>query len=172
MAAGGSIECPICFEFRDDVEILRHKGSKELGRTDSGRNVSEHKACGACRKLMLENNQGCPWCRDEVVWKEVFGFLDSLKGQIGTAANADQLADLMAKWEVYELTRSRSDVIRFSKDMVEDVALGKQLERVTKSNSAWLRDSSGLWCRFHGMIVDGELEVGEVRREEGERRGE
>ena len=50
---------------------------------------------------MLENNQGCPWCRDEVVWKEVFGFLDGLKGQIGAAANPDQLADLMGKWEIY-----------------------------------------------------------------------
>ena len=53
MAAGGKIECPICFELRDDVEILRHKGSKELGRTDSGRNVSEH-------KVSLERSERAP----------------------------------------------------------------------------------------------------------------
>ena len=39
-----------------------------------------------------------------------------LKGDIGAAASPDTLADLMAKWEEYELTRSNADVLAFARD--------------------------------------------------------
>lgn len=47
----------------------------------------------------------------------------------------------------------------FAKNMVEDVALFKHLERAVESQHGFIRDSSGLWCRFYAMIVDGELKV-------------
>ena len=95
----------------------------------------------------------------QVVWQEVFGFLDGIKGATISAADPSSLADLMAKWQEYELTRSQSDVLVFAKNMVEDVALSKHLERAVESQHGFIRDSSGIWCRFHAMIVDGELKV-------------
>jgi hypothetical protein len=47
--------------------------------------------------------------------------------------------------------------VLFARDMVQDVALCAHLDRAIASNAGWLRDSSGLWCRFHAMVVDGEL---------------
>ena len=94
-------ECPICFEECSDVETLPHAGSSNLTRSMSGRDVSEHKACGKCRASMLKENQKCPWCRDEVVWKQVLDFLDERgiefidelrSGDVGSSA-ADTLED-------------------------------------------------------------------------------
>ncbi len=42
---------------------------------------------------------------------------------VGAAHDPDSLADLMAKWEEYEITRSNSDVLPFARDMVQDRAL-------------------------------------------------
>ena len=57
------VECPICMEICSDVETLPHAGSKTLTRTNSGRNIESHKACGTCRAKMLKHNQKCPWCK-------------------------------------------------------------------------------------------------------------
>lgn len=146
------VECPICFELRHDVEVLQHASA-------AGRNVSSHRACGACRQEMLHKGQSCPWCRDEVVWREVLGFLDTLKLQVGGASSPNQLADLMTKWEEYERTRTRSDVLLFARDMATDVAITSHLDRAILTNAAWLRDSIGLWARFHALVQDGELEL-------------
>uniref|UniRef100_A0A7S2XYW1 Uncharacterized protein n=1 Tax=Fibrocapsa japonica TaxID=94617 RepID=A0A7S2XYW1_9STRA len=150
----GSIpeECPICMEDREDVETLPHAGVQSSA-------TSGHKACGICRAAMLAANQTCPWCRDEVVWKKVLDFLDSLKSSVGKANNPDTLADLMAQWEVYEVTRSNSDVLLFAKDMCESVSICNHLDRAIRSQANFLRDSSGLWCRFHAMVKEGELQL-------------
>ena len=79
------MECPICMEMRDasSIEQLVHASSDaavSLARTSSGRDVSTHVACALCREQMVRLGQGCPWCRDEVVWNDVCGFLDELKG--------------------------------------------------------------------------------------------
>eukprot|EP00038_Savillea_parva_P007223 m.168700 g.168700 ORF g.168700 m.168700 type:complete len:423 (+) comp12991_c0_seq1:217-1485(+) len=162
------VECPICFDMKGDVSMLVHRGqnkdaadpgSEVLARTKSGRDTSEHKACKECQEQMVAKGQSCPWCRDEVVWQDIFGFLDGIKGATVQAADPNSLADLMAKWQEYELTRSQSDVLVFAKNMVEDVALFKHLERAVESKHGFIRDSSGLWCRFHAMILDGELKV-------------
>lgn len=108
---------------------------------------------------MLHKGQSCPWCRDEVVWREVLGFLDTLKLQVGGASSPNQLADLMTKWEEYERTRTRSDVLLFARDMATDVAITSHLDRAILTNAAWLRDSIGLWARFHALVQDGELEL-------------
>ena len=170
-------ECPICMDDvpAGDISSLAHAGGiggvgssdfatavgadRPLARSKSGRDVSEHKACSKCREAMLNANQPCPWCRDEVVWNQVFGFLDNLKGEVGSAASPDQLADLMAQWEIYEMTRSISDVQLFARDMIMDRGLAKHLDKAIKGNSAWLRDSIGLWCRFHCMVVDDNLRL-------------
>ena len=34
-------------------------------------------------------NQKCPWCREDVVWRSVFGFLDGLKKNIGKVCRVD-----------------------------------------------------------------------------------
>lgn len=144
-------ECPICNEMQPDVKQLNH--------ATSVLNVQNHKACGDCREQMFENNQSCPWCRDNVVWRQIFNFLDGLKGNIKKAKNPDQLADLMARWEEYELTRPLTDVLAFTKNMVQDIALCRHLDRAMKKNKAFFRDSAGLWCRFYGMVAAGELQL-------------
>ena len=154
-----AVECPICMEICPDVETLPHAGSKTLTRTNSGRNIESHKACGTCRAKMLKHNQKCPWCRDEVVWKVVLDFLDGIKKNIGIAHNPDTLADLMSQWQIYEVTRSNSDVILFARDMVEDVAMCAHLDRCIRSNPPFLRDSFGLWLRFYAMAKEGELKL-------------
>ena len=128
-AEDGEEECPICFEFRATIEPLPHVGGGAAGLSKSNRDVSSHRACEECRAQLVAKNQRCPWCRDEVVWNDVFGFLDGLKGDIGKANDPDSLADLMAKWEEYELTRSNSDVIAFARDMVTDDRLCAHLDR-------------------------------------------
>ena len=167
-------ECQICMEDKPafDIQPLLHAGGiaggkdkgasaaeAPLSRSKSGRDVSSHKACSDCRQALLQANQPCPWCRDEVVWNQVFGFLDTLKGDVTKAANPDQLADLMAQWEMYEMTRSNSDVLLFARDMIQDRSLKKHLDNAIQGNASWLRDSIGLWCRFYGMVVDDRLSL-------------
>ena len=41
-----------------------------------------HAACGECRASMLKANETCPWCRDEVVWRVIHDFLDTIKGSV------------------------------------------------------------------------------------------
>jgi len=112
----------------------------------------------------MEANQGCPWCRDEVVWREVFGMLDGLKASVKKANEPQSLAGLMTFWQEFEMTRTRSDVIRFARDMICDDTLAKTISEATSKNKNWLRDSSGLWIRFLALIEGGELSVAEVHR--------
>ena len=56
-------ECPICMELTVGVETLPHGNAQG--------DVSSHRACETCQAAMLERNQKCPWCRDDVVWKQV-----------------------------------------------------------------------------------------------------
>lgn len=146
-------ECPICCEICTDVQTLVHEHHPK-------RDVSSHRACAKCREQMVARNQSCPWCRDNMVWQELFGFLDGLKSNMKKAQQPDELADLMGTWQEYELTRPLVDVRRFASDMVEDVALSAHLDRVLRDNNvAFMRDSAGIWCRFHAMVVDREIHV-------------
>ena len=86
-------------------------------------------------------------------------FLDGIKKNIGIAHKPDTLADLMSQWQIYEVTRSNSDVILFARDMVEDVAMCAHLDRCIRSNPPFLRDSFGLWLRFYAMAKEGELKL-------------
>ena len=59
-------------EMRDDVELLEHA-------TSIRGDISDHVACGYCRANMIRTNASCPWCRTEMVWRNLYGFLDGLK---------------------------------------------------------------------------------------------
>eukprot|EP00949_MAST-11_sp_MAST-11-sp1_P001521 g1521.t1 len=149
-------ECPICFEIKHDIEILPHEGGG-VGRAQDGRDISSHRACKACREDMRGKDTSCPWCRDRVVWDKVISILDGLKSEVGRSSNPDQLANLMTLWEEFELTRPNSDVVRFAKDMISDDSLSKHVQRAIDGNPGWIRDSMGLWARFHCLVEDGEL---------------
>eukprot|EP00038_Savillea_parva_P008535 m.177592 g.177592 ORF g.177592 m.177592 type:complete len:291 (+) comp14381_c0_seq1:207-1079(+) len=142
-------ECPLCCDVKDNVVPLDHVGG--------GPSVASHRACSDCQAKLIESNQRCPWCRDEVMWHDIFGFLDGLKGEMRDAGTPDQLAELMAKWQIYEMTRGKADVVRFARDLVEDPSVAQLLDRAMRTNATWLLDSSGLWCRFHAMCVAGEV---------------
>eukprot|EP00931_Biecheleriopsis_adriatica_P034213 TRINITY_DN19789_c0_g1_i3.p1 TRINITY_DN19789_c0_g1~~TRINITY_DN19789_c0_g1_i3.p1 ORF type:complete len:295 (-),score=52.08 TRINITY_DN19789_c0_g1_i3:247-1131(-) len=154
-------ECPICYMSAADVELLPHK-SMAAG------DVSGHRACRKCREQLVHRNSPCPWCRTEMVWQTVFGFLDGLKN--GTTGYQDgqhnELASLMEKWQEYEMSRSPSDIKLFAREMASDAAIVARLEGALVSNSGWLRDSAGLWIRFYALYADGELELDAV---DGER---
>lgn len=153
-------ECPICCEMRADVEQLVHYKGASATTSTTGHDVSSHRACGSCRAQMVEKNQSCPWCRDPVEWQDIFGFLNGFKGAVWQAREPDDLADLMATWQEYEMTRSQADVRVFARDMVEDVTLCAHLDRmIAGGHTDVVRDSAGLWCRFHAMVADGELEL-------------
>ncbi len=49
------------------------------------------------------------------MWKQVFGFLDSLKKAVGKANKPDELANLMGTWQEYEMCRSKDDVVLFAR---------------------------------------------------------
>jgi len=152
-------ECPVCFNETRDVEHLEHAGelTSRGSRPSALGDTSSHRACEACRKQMVERNMPCPWCRSEMVWQNLFGFVDSLKGNITNASGHNELAGLMDTWQEYELTRSRSDVIAFARDMAQDLALCTRIDQAVLGSPGWLRDSAGLWCRLHAMTMDGEL---------------
>lgn len=146
-------ECPVCFNHRTDVHPLMHE-------LNTSRDVSSHRACAKWREQMVIRNQSCPWCRDNMVWQELFGVLDGLKNDISKARQPDELVDLMGSWQEYEMTRPLLDVRKFACDMAEDVALSAHLEKVLRENNvAFMRDSAGLWCRFHAMVEDQEITV-------------
>lgn len=96
-----------------------------------------------------------------MVWQTVFGFLDGLKS--GTRGFQDgqhnELAGLMATWQEYEMIRTESDIKLFAKEMATDPAIIARLDGAVSRKSGWLRDSIGLWLRFHAMYEDGELEI-------------
>lgn len=152
-------ECPICMDMCPDVQRLQHANDSTMSPSLKAATAG-HKACAACRKQMVSRNQKCPWCRQDVVWRSVFGFLDNLKKDIGKAHTPDELADLMTHWQEYEMMRSTADVLIFAGHMVHDVTLCKHLDRVINDGvKDFLRDSAGLWCRFNALIQDGELVV-------------
>lgn len=95
-----------------------------------------------------------------MVWQTVFGFIDGLKSGAsrGAEGNHNQLAGLMETWQEYEMSRSPSDIKLFAREMVSDAAVGARLEGSLATSSGFLRDSAGLWIRFHAMAADGELE--------------
>mmetsp|Transcript_11650 Transcript_11650/g.20401 ORF Transcript_11650/g.20401 Transcript_11650/m.20401 type:complete len:343 (-) Transcript_11650:172-1200(-) len=148
--------CPICSEMRDDVELLEHA-------TNIKGDISDHQACGYCRANMIRTNASCPWCRTEMVWRNLYGFLDGLKGSIGGSAakgtDHQSLANLLTFWQEYEMTRSRSDLAQFAKDLCTDSSLAAHVKRGLEQQSPWLRDSAGLWLRLYGMQQDGEIEL-------------
>lgn len=150
--------CPICSEMRDDVELLEHATSIQG-------DISDHQACGYCRANMIRTNASCPWCRTEMVWRNLYGFLDGLKGTIGGSAakgtDHQSLANLLTFWQEYEMTRSRSDLGQFAKDLCTDSSLASHVKRGLEQQSPWLRDSAGLWLRLYGMQQDGEIELDE-----------
>mmetsp|Transcript_70116 Transcript_70116/g.121392 ORF Transcript_70116/g.121392 Transcript_70116/m.121392 type:complete len:301 (+) Transcript_70116:87-989(+) len=153
-------ECPICLASSCDVELLPHKEARG--------DVSQHRACQKCREELVNRNASCPWCRTEMVWQTVFGFLDGLKK--GTRGYRDgqhnELAGLMAQWQEYEMCRTQSDVKLFAREMVSDPAIAARIDGALSNHPGWLRDSAGLWFRFYGMHVDGDIEL---RAEDGER---
>ena len=79
-AAGPKVTCPICEEERTDVQMLEHAPSAHAGG-----DISSHQACADCRAAMVRTGGSCPWCRSEIVWQNLFGFLDGLKDNIGAA---------------------------------------------------------------------------------------
>ena len=74
--SGGSSNttCPICNAERDDVEMLEHaSGIATVG------NITDHRACSECRASMIVTNSTCPWCRSEMVWRNLYGrYFDSV----------------------------------------------------------------------------------------------
>eukprot|EP00927_Polykrikos_kofoidii_P031273 TRINITY_DN26920_c0_g1_i1.p1 TRINITY_DN26920_c0_g1~~TRINITY_DN26920_c0_g1_i1.p1 ORF type:complete len:297 (-),score=31.42 TRINITY_DN26920_c0_g1_i1:253-1143(-) len=154
LASVGQLEeCPICLATGPDVEPLPHKSA--IG------DVSQHRACRKCREQLVTRNSSCPWCRTEMVWQTVFGFLDGLKK--GTRGYQDgqhnELAGLMAQWQEYEMCRTESDVKLFAREMASDPAVAARIDGALRTNSGWLRDSAGLWFRFYGMCTDGDIEL-------------
>jgi RNA polymerase subunit RPABC4/transcription elongation factor Spt4 len=146
-AAAGQATCPICSEERADVEPLAH-ASLEPNRGD----VAGHQACGSCRAAMVSTNSACPWCRREVVWAHLYGFLDGFKRCIGgasaggAAAGAGEqdhqgLANLLTHWQEFEMTRSPSDLSSFARDLCTDSSLASHVARGIAARSPWLRDS-------------------------------
>jgi len=146
-------DCPICYSRARDVEPLPHK--------ESAGDVSLHRACRKCREELVKRNASCPWCRTEMVWQTVFGFLDGLKkGAVGyQEGQHNRLADLMGTWQEYEITRTQSDIRLFAREMASDPAIGARIQGALASKSGWLRDTIGLWLRFHAMHADGEVDL-------------
>lgn len=146
--------CPICNEERSDIEMLTHAST-------NGGDISSHRACASCRENMIISNSSCPWCRSEMVWKNLYGFLDGFKGHIGGRHERDHqgLANLLTYWQEFEVSRSRSDLHAFARDLCTDSSLAQHVQRGISNRSGWLRDSIGLWMRLHGMHQDGEVDL-------------
>jgi len=103
-----------------------------------------------------------------MVWQTVFGVLDGLKGATRGYRDGqhDELANLMAMWQEYEMCRTKSDICLFAREMATDPAVIARLEGALITSSGWLRDSIGLWIRFYALYADGETEL---TTENGER---
>lgn len=96
-----------------------------------------------------------------MVWQTVFGMLDGLKGATRGYRDGqhDELANLMAMWQEYEMCRTQSDIALFCREMATDAAVVARLEGAVATSSGWLRDSVGLWIRFYSLYADGETEL-------------
>jgi len=103
-----------------------------------------------------------------MVWQTVFGVLDGLKGATRgfREGQHDELANLMAMWQEYEMCRTKSDISLFAREMATDAAVVARLEGALAQSSGWLRDTAGLWIRFYSLYADGEAELSQV---DGER---
>ena len=160
-AGSGLTQCPICNEMRDDVEQLEHAP----GTATKG-NIADHKACAECRASMILTNSSCPWCRSEMVWRNLYGFLDGFKTDIGGSSDHDHqgLANLLTHWQEFEMTRTKSDLGSFAKDICTDSSLASHVRQALERRSPWLRDSAGLWLRLFAMHSDGEIGQDGVRK--------
>lgn len=147
-------ECPICFEMREDVEVLEHW--QAIG------DISSHKMCGRCREICPQ----CPFCRDVIVQDRaisfVFNLVDSVSRQSCSEDNddtRDERAELWQQWEVFEMEyEAQPAVVRaFAKQILEDETFAATLEAGIQEGRDWLRDAAGIVFRLFGMAQVGEL---------------
>jgi len=55
------------------------------------------------------------------------------------------------------MTRSRSDLSSFARDLCTDSSLAQHTARGILDRDPWLRDCAGLWIRLYAMHADGEI---------------
>jgi len=67
------------------------------------------------------------------------------------------LANLLTHWQEFEMTRSRSDLSSFARDLCTDSSLAQHTARGILDRDPWLRDCAGLWIRLYAMHADGEI---------------
>ena len=94
------------------------------------------------------------------MWKSLYGYLDEFKSDIdraGVRGDHQSLANLLAHWQEFEMTRSKSDLAAFAKDLITDSSLASHVSRGINRRSPWVRDSAGLWMRLYAMHADGEV---------------
>jgi len=135
--------CPICFEEKDDVEILPHMHAKG--------DISTHRMCGECRVSFHKTT--CPFCSEIIAKDELLEVIETFVKSIESATSADVHAQaaLLERWQFFELEYQSNPAIikRVAKLIIQDKGFKKLLEDGVRNQRAWLRDAAGIILRFH-----------------------
>lgn len=151
------VTCPICFDERDDVEILQHW----MPQGD----ISDHKMCGNCRKSYDKNQ--CPFCKDVLLKDELLALIKNLVDTVSKqtrGGDANARAAIYERWQLFEMEYEAQPAVirRVAKLVVEDRNFAATLDKGVQRKEEWLRDAAGIVFRFYGMCEDGEMVLSDV----------
>mmetsp|Transcript_9070 Transcript_9070/g.15545 ORF Transcript_9070/g.15545 Transcript_9070/m.15545 type:complete len:865 (+) Transcript_9070:125-2719(+) len=151
------VTCPICFEEKDDVEVLEHWQPQG--------DVSGHKMCGDCRRSYDKNQ--CPFCKDVLLKDELLALIKNLVDTVSKqtrGSDASARAAIYERWQLFEMEFEAQPAVvrRVAKFIVEHPHFAASLDRGVQRKQEWLRDAAGIVFRFYGMCEDGEIVLPDI----------
>mmetsp|Transcript_24914 Transcript_24914/g.50608 ORF Transcript_24914/g.50608 Transcript_24914/m.50608 type:complete len:856 (-) Transcript_24914:80-2647(-) len=159
---GRWMECPICMEEKEDVEVLEHWEAKG--------DISSHRMCAECRGRY--HGQGCPFCREVMHKDELLAFIREFLESVSAAGDdANTNAAVLERWQLLEMEYEAQPaaVHRVATLVVKDLEFFARVQQAVRTKAGWLRDAAGIIFRFSGLYELGKLqtsaEVGGVLRE-------
>mmetsp|Transcript_33409 Transcript_33409/g.56081 ORF Transcript_33409/g.56081 Transcript_33409/m.56081 type:complete len:278 (-) Transcript_33409:1237-2070(-) len=152
-------ECPICFEVKDDLEVLEH--------WETHGDVSSHQMCGDCRARNISNE--CPFCKEIICKKEFIDFICEFVRNWKVTAHTDpnSMAAVFERWQYLEMMLDSSPVVikRVAKMVLQDEEFTSVLNVALSGHQDWVRDIAGVIFRFWGLLHDDALDVTDHTRQ-------
>jgi len=145
-----TVQCPICYEFKTDVEPIPHwnPNGQPLG------DIGGHKMCGDCRSSY--DRSECPFCRALTIKDDLLAtiqnFIENIESQSGHN-DPNELADLFTQWQSIEMMYGHNPRIihNVASLVMRDKSFSKIIKVGVAHKAGWLRDAAGIFFRLRDL---------------------